>query len=200
MNKNIDTQDAPVFSYPLASGDLRYIEIGERKIYLRDEEGKGMIFRGEIAEIGAESEINLSEILLEYAMSCEGCSRAELAAEMLINFGEQLSQIYIGKTSKDTANRSPEDKITAAITCILNSMDVTYKQEVQADSIAYSLECCPLSECAQATGLNRSVEMAYLSLVTLFNNMIGRLSPEWTLLHPSGVEIDIPMHQVSLTR
>ena len=189
-------QDAPVFSYTLASGDLRYIEIGEREIYLRQVPSKGKIFRGEISGMGSEYYINLSEILLEYAMSCEGCSRAELATEMLTHFGDQLGQIYLDKIYEKSIDQATGDNLSTAITCLLNSMDAKYTQNSQIGTLEYILDCCPLSECAKDTGLNRSVEMAYLSLVSLFNRVINGISPGWILARPSAVQIDIPLHHI----
>lgn len=194
------TQDTPVFSYTLASGDLRYIEIGEREIYLRQIPSKGKIFRGEITGCGPECHINLSEIFLEYAMSCEGCSRAELATEMLVHFGDQMGQIYLDKVYQEIKDQAPGENLSSAMTCLLNSMDAKYSENIQADTLEYILDCCPLSECAKDTGLNRSVEMAYLSLVSLFNKVISGVSPGWGLVRPSSVEINIPLHRILITQ
>lgn len=194
------TRDTPVFSYTLASGDLRYIEIGEREIYLRQIPTKGKIFRGEISGMGPEYYINLSEILLEYAMSCEGCSRAELASEMLTHFGDQLGQIYLQKVHQQSSDQEAIENLSTAITCLLDSMDAKYNENTQPGKLEYILECCPLSECAKDTGLNRSVEMAYLSLITLFNTVISGVSPGWELVRPSAVEINIPLHRILIAQ
>ena len=200
MNETLDTQESPVFTYALASGDLRYIEIGEREIYLQQVPGKGLIFRGEIAGNIPGSEINLSEILLEYAMSCEGCNKAELATEMLLHFGEQLGHIYVETAAQDLQTLSDPEKISISMSCLLNSMEAKFRESLQANSIEYSLDCCPLSECAKDTGLNRSVEMAYISMEMLFKYVISILAPDWHLVHPSAVEIDIPLHRVLIAR
>ena len=196
MNETLETQDAPVFTYALASADLRYIEIGEREIYLRREPEGSLIFRGEIAGRGPDCYINLSEILLEYAMSCEGCSRAELATEMITHFGDHLGQIYVEYSDQNISDLDPQEKISSALACILNSMGAKFVAAIQPDSMEFSLDCCPLSECARDTGLNRSVEMAYLAFIALVNSVLSRLSPEWSLKRPSAVEINIPMHQI----
>ena len=199
MNETLETQDAPVFTYALASADLRYIEIGEREIYLRQEPEGSLTFRGEIAGCGPDSYINLSEILLEYAMSCEGCSREELATEMITHFGDHLGLIYVENEDQDLDDLDPQDRISNALTCILNSMGAKFVAAIQPGSMEFSLDCCPLSECARDTGLNRSVEMAYLAFIALVNSVLSRLSPEWSLVRPSAVEINIPMHQILIT-
>lgn len=200
MNETLDKQDAPVFSYTLASADLRYIEIGEREIYLRREPGGRLVFRGELSGRGPETYINLSEILLEYAMSCEGCSRAELASEMLLHFGGHLGKIYADTAAQESRALSQAEIISEAMICILTSMEAKFTEELQANSINYSLDCCPLSECAQDTGLNRSVEMAYISLLAIINTILERFAADWTLVSPSSVELNIPMHQILITR
>jgi len=200
MTETLNTQEAAVFSYALASADLRYIEIGEREIYLRSDPDKGLVFRGEIAGCGPDCTVDLSEILLEYAMSCEGCSRPELASEMLNHFGDYLGQVYVEKTIQDTEKLDSVDKISSALNCILNSMDAKFIEDKQASHLEYSLECCPLSECAKDTGLNRSVEMAYLSFLALCNGLITKLAPGWTLVRPSAVEINIPIHRILISQ
>ena len=200
MTETLNTQEAAVFSYALASADLRYIEIGEREIYLRSDPDKGLVFRGEIAGCGPDCTVDLSEILLEYAMSCEGCSRPELASEMLNHFGDHLGQVYVEKTIQDTEKLDSVDKISSALNCILNSMDAKFIEDKQASHLEYSLECCPLSECAKDTGLNRSVEMAYLSFLALCNGLITKLAPGWTLVRPSAVEINIPIHRILISQ
>jgi len=200
MTGTLDTQEGAVFSYALASADLRYIEIGEREIYLRSDPDKGLVFQGEIAGCGPDCYVDLSEILLEYAMSCEGCSRPELASEMLNHFGDHLGQVYVEKTIQDTEKLDRVDKISSAINCILNSMDAKFIEDNQANHLEYSLECCPLSECAKDIGLNRSVEMAYLSFLALCNSLITKLAPGWSLVHPSAVEIDIPIHRILISQ
>ncbi len=200
MTGTLDTQEGAVFSYALASADLRYIEIGEREIYLRSDPDKGLVFRGEIPGCGPDCYVDLSEILLEYAMSCEGCSRPELASEMLNHFGDHLGHVYVDNALQENQELDPAGKISAALNCTLNSMGAKFTEDKQARRIEYSLDCCPLSECAKDTGLNRSVEMAYLTFIALCNGLMSRLAPEWTLVHPSAVEINIPMHQILITR
>jgi hypothetical protein len=200
MSTAQETAAGPVFSYTLASADLRYIEIGERDIFLREKPAGGKYLRGEIAGVGEDSYINLSEILLEYAMSCEGCSRPELSTEMVTHFGSHLGEVLSEDILRDQQLETAGERLRAGITGILVSMDAQFEEDFQPASIEYTLDCCPLSECARDTGLNRSVEMAYTSLTNLLNTLTGKLASDWHLVHPSSIEINIPMHRVLLTR
>jgi len=200
MTETLDIQDVPVFSYALASADMRYIEIGEREIYLHNDPKAGLVFRGEIPGCGPECYVNLSEILLEYAMSCEGCSKQDLAAEMVIRFGEHLGDAYVEKTQHYAPELPTSDKLSNALKCILNSMSSTYIEDKKVDRLEYSLDCCPLSECAKNTGLNRSVDMAYLSFIAICKSLINGLAPNWELIYPSENENNIPIHRILIAQ
>lgn len=198
MTEILETLDAPVFSYPLASGDMRYIEIGEREIYLRSDTPSGIVFRGEISGCGSECFVELNEILLEYAMSCEGCREESKAGEEVSCFGEHLGKILVANIDDDIADMSVEDKLAYTFKCILNSMSSKYSENISVDRLEYSLDCCPLRECARDTGLNRSVEMAQISFVALCNYLIKSLAPDWELIEPTA-EGDIPIHKIFIT-
>ena len=196
MTEIVESQDAPVFSYALASADMRYIEIEKREIYLRYDPEAGLVFRGEISGCGPGCFVDLNEILLEYAMSCEGCRVESVASEEVVRFGEHLGEVLVTKTYQDIAELPTTEKLSSAFQCILNSMGAQYIEESKADRLEYSLDCCPLSECAVNTGLRRNVEMAHLSFTALCKSLIGALAPNWALMQPSEGDTNIPIHKI----
>ncbi|UCF28464.1 MAG: hypothetical protein JSW42_01910 [Chloroflexota bacterium] len=195
MTETLEIEDSPVFSYPLASGDMRYIEIGERDIYLRDIPDTGLVFRGEIPGCGSECYVELNEILLEYAMSCEGCREESKAGEEVTCFGEHLGKILLANTHDAIENLTKVDQVAFVFHRVLDSMSSNYREYVGDDKLEYSLDCCPLRECAQHTGLNRSVELAQISFVALCKYLIESLAPDWELVKPTA-EDDIPIHKI----
>ena len=200
MPETLEIQDAPVFSYVIASADMRYIEIGEREIYLRHDPDAGLVFRGEISGCGPGCFVDLNEILLEYAMSCEGCREQSVASEEVVRFGEHLGEILVAKTYHDISDLPTTEKLSSAIKCILNSMSVKYIEERKEDHLVYSLDCCPLSECAKSVGLSRSVVMAHLSFTALCQNLIKALAPNWVLMEPSEEDANNPIHKIVIAR
>ena len=64
-------REAQLFTYAIASSELRYSAVHERTIFLRSDPDP--IVRGEICDSGSDCYANLSQVLLEYAMSCECC-------------------------------------------------------------------------------------------------------------------------------
>lgn len=196
MNEVLEIQDAPIFSYAIASGDMRYISIGERDIYLRNDPEAGLIFRGEIAGCGPKCFFELNEILLEYALSCEGCREQRFVSEEVIRFGERLGKVLGDAIDHQHADLPVTEKLSIAYKSVLNSMSSKYIEEIKSDRIEYSLDCCPLSECAINTGLGRSITMAHISFVSLCRNLIGNLSPGWELLKPGEDSSEIPIHKI----
>lgn len=196
MPESMEIQEAPVLSYTLASADMRYIETGVREIYLRDVPEVGFVYRGEIPGCGPGCFVDLNEILLEYAMSCEGCKEEDTALEEVARFGVQLGEILVAKTQQDIVDLPTTDKLSRVFECILNSMSAAYNLESEKDRLEYSLNCCPLSECAKNTGLGRNVEMAHVSFTALCKTVLQALAPEWALLQPSEGDAHLPIHKI----
>ena len=199
MIETLKFQDVPAFSYKLASADMRYIEIGEREIYLRNDPNFGLVFRGEIPGCGSDCFVELNEILLEYAMSCEGCREQSTAPLEVARFGEHLAEVLVANTYGDIAELPTAEKLSSAFKCILNSMSAKYVEKSKPDYLEYFLDCCPLSECARNTGLNRSVEMAHISFVALCKSLISALAPNWVLVQPAEEDTQNPIHRIFIT-
>ncbi|MCK5313601.1 MAG: hypothetical protein KAJ53_00695, partial [Anaerolineales bacterium] len=87
-------------------------------------------------------------------------------------------------------------KLSRVFECILNSMSAAYSLESEKDRLEYSLNCCPLSECAKNTGLGRNVEMAHVSFTALCKTVLQALAPEWALLQPSEGDAHLPIHKI----
>ena len=61
---------------------MRYTEVAEMEIYLRDDPKAGLVFRGEISGCKPGRFVDLGQILLQYAMSCEECREQSVAKEI----------------------------------------------------------------------------------------------------------------------
>lgn len=199
MPEILETQEAPVFSYIIASADMRYIEVGEREIYLRNNPKAGLIYQGEIPGCGPGCHIDLSAILLEYVMSCEGCKEQGLALKEVVRFGEQLGDILAARTQPELAGLSASTRLASVFKCVLNSMHATFTEETKGDYLEYSLECCPVSDCAESSGHGRSVELALSAFVALCNSLVKTLAPDWVLSQPSPENATQPIHKIVLT-
>jgi hypothetical protein len=199
MFDEFNNHDQPIFSYVIASADMRYIELGKRNVYLRKSPKRGWVFRGEIPDCGADCFIDLSEIFLEYAMSCEGCRDDSEASEEAIRLGKHLGEKLVSSLSPDTSIFSTLEVLSSQFKIILNSMHSVYTEDAKANFLEYSLDCCPLRECAQSTGFGRNVEIAHLSVVALCKSLVDKLAPEWQLIQPSEQEADLPIRKITIS-
>jgi hypothetical protein len=196
MPETSDIQDAPVLSYVIASADMRYIEIGKREVFLRNDPKDGLVFQGEIPGCRPDCFVDLSEILLEYAMSCEGYGEQSVVTEEVAQFGSHLGEILLAKTYHNITELSPIEKLSSNFKCVLNSMSVKYIEDSKENHLEYSLDCCPLSVCAKSTGLSRSAELADVSFTALCISLVNALAPDWVLIHPSEEGTNIPIHKI----
>ncbi|HEC24238.1 MAG TPA: hypothetical protein ENI95_15115, partial [Chloroflexi bacterium] len=85
-------QSTPLHSYTLASADEFYEAIGLRVIYVQDDPQGGIRIWGESPEEDTSTAANLSQMLLEYALSCDVPGAQEWAFEQMEAFGEHLGK------------------------------------------------------------------------------------------------------------
>lgn len=156
---------------------------------LRSKPGLGPIVQGEMDGCGPDCEIDLGEILLEYALSCEGCKDDETAWESAGLFGVQLGRKLAVRLCKDS---EPIETMVLAFTCILNSLQVPFTLERTADRIKFSLAHSPLEDAAQRTGFNRGITTAHRALTALCRTMVRAAASNWTLIQPSRQEAASP--------
>ena len=193
-----EVSDTLLFSYTVASAEMRYIEVGERDIFLRSDPELGLVVRGEMPGCGPSCNANLSRILLEYALTCEGCKDKEEAAESAGLFGVRLGKILAAKLCIDPIRVKPIDNISHSFECILNSMGVSYQIDCTPDQLRFSLDESPLHKAARKTGTNRGVSNALRSFIALCRTMLRILAPEWTIQEPSERYNDDPILEVVL--
>lgn len=179
-------EDDALFSYIVASADMRYIEVGERQIMLRNEPGIGPMMRGEMEGCGPDCEINLSEILLEYALTCEGCRDLETAGESAGLFGVRLGRVLAARLCQDSDR---VETVKAGFRCILNSMQVPYTFEQSEDRLRFDLAYSPVHEAAQGMGSTRGIGSAQRALTNLCRTVLRIMAPNWTLVQPSKQDI-----------
>ena len=197
-NKDKTAIDAALFSYVVASADLRYIEVGERGVYLRWDPELGLIVRGEMTSVGPGHYANLSRILLEYALTCEGCKDHETAAQSAGLFGVRLGRILAVELCQDPTRTAVKDSVNQVFDIILNSMGVPCQKEHALDRLHYKFDEGPLINEAKKTGFSRGISLAHRSFVNLCRTILRVLAPDWVLYEPSERQTENPILEVIL--
>jgi hypothetical protein len=198
LQQPFSIRETQLFTYVVASGDMRYIPISERTIYLRNDPDLGPVVRGEIGDCGPVCYANLSQILLEYTMSCEGCQDPVQAGELVECIGERLGKILAARLFQDMPDLAVQDRVSGAFSFVLRSMAVSYKMEHTPGSLRYALADCPLHTTARPLALTRRVPVARRGFVALCDSMLRTLAPDWVLVQPSQHEAGEPLGEIVL--
>ena len=193
-----DISDSLLFSYVIASADMRYIEVGEREIYLRTDPQLGLVVRGEMSGFGSSNYANLSRILLEFALTCEGCDDQQEAGESAVLFGVRLGRILVDKLCQDPSGLNKTDNLSYAFECVVNSLGTPSHKNYSATQLRFTFDEGPLNKAAQVTGIKRGVSTAHRSFVALCKTMLRILAPDWILREPSQQDSEVPIREVVL--
>lgn len=191
-------QDAHLLSFVIASADMRYVEVNRREVYLRHDPELGLIVRGEMEGCGPACYVDLNQILLEHALSCEGCKDHVIAIETAEHFGRRFAQALVTGLAVGTQDVPPADRLAAAYECLLRSMSVPFKVQREAQRLRYDLAFSPLHQAAEGRALNLGLPMARWSFVTLCETVVKTLAPGWELLHPVYRAAERPIQRIEL--
>jgi len=192
--------DTPLFNYTIASADMRYIEIGERVLYLRADPEHGLHVRGEIPGCGPGCYVDLSQVFLEFTMSCEGCREEDVVDEALVYFGERLGTLLSSRLYPDEKKDAAVDRLVGMFDCIFRSMNVPYSMEQEQSRLHYSFASCPFCDNEAYAGFTRSMDMARLGFVSLCESILHNIAPGWVLEKPAKTDINNPLLEVVLIR
>jgi hypothetical protein len=197
---NHTAKDEELFSYVVASGDMRFIEIAERVLFLRDDPERGLIIRGEVPECGPDCYANLSHILLEHVMGYEDRHQAEQTAKAADQFGQRLAQEMIDIGILDLKCKAEAKALSDALAIVVNSMDVPFEVDQSGSYLRFRLAYCPLHASADKSGLNLWVPLAHRSLTALIETLLKGLAPGWKLQSPAERETDEPLREILVSR
>jgi hypothetical protein len=201
MPGNTDkASDAPLFNYALASADMRYIEIGERVIYLRKEPERGLVLRGEIPGCGPGCFVDLSQIFLEFPMSCEGCREQGIVEEAVTFFGGRLGTVLSSRIFPPGTREPADVRLPRIFDCVFNSLDIPFLLEKSSGRLHYILRYCPFCDKDEHAGFTRTMEMARLGFIALIESILHNVAQDWTLEKPTRKQISYPLLEVILSR
>lgn len=200
LNKGQSIRQGELLSYTIASGDMRYIEINERDVFLCGDPELGLIIRGEVPECGVDCDVNLSHILLEHAMTCSGCKEPLMAEETAERFGRQLGEKLAVLLCQDAPEAPNCDQLCDSFEVILKSMDASYQRECNDKVLVYDLEDCPLLDTARLNGFSQWAPMARRSFVSLCEGIVSTLQPTWVIEQPNGNTAISPISEILITK
>lgn len=192
--------DAEILTYVVASGDMRFIEINERTIFLRADPELGTVIRGEVPGCGQECFANLSQILLESVMSSGDSREANRTSQAAARFGRRLGRKLSEHFIRDYADQVGGASPDAAITILLNSMGVPFESELSGDVLRFTTAHCPLRTAASGAAMTLWVTPAHRAFVALVGTLLQGIAPGWILRKPDEVAPDPSLREIELVR
>ncbi len=198
--ENNMAQDEALLSYVVGSGDMRFIENGERALFFRHDPALGQVIRGELRECGPLCDVNLSEVLLEYVMGCEDCRGAKRTAEAADRFGRQLARRFIDLRCQKPADASGIEALADAVTTTLHSLGASFEVDQSGNILRFTLADCPLHTTARQSGLNLWVALAHRAFIALIEALLQELAPGWTRQWPVEHESDAPLRELRFVK
>lgn len=200
LTASSEAQEERLLSYVIASSNMRYIEVNERDVYLRQDPQLGLILRGEVPHCGPGCNANLSQMLLEYTMSCEDCRDQATKVRYTEQFGHNLGQKLLARLNGAAAAETGLDRLSLVLDVILNSLGAAFQKELAADRLRYELAHCPIHEAARDSGQNLWVAPAHRAFVVLCRHIIEALAPGYMLAQPAEVETEAPLETILIVR
>jgi hypothetical protein len=179
---------------------MRYIEINKRDVYLRSDPQLGPVVVGEVPDCGPDCNANLSQMLLEYTMSCEDCRDQATTARYIDHFGDNLGEKLIARLYDVVPETAGLDRLSEVMDIILNSMGVEFQKDLTVDHLRYDLAHGPIHETARNSGVTLWVAAAQSAFVALCRRVIQTLAPEWELVQPAEVETEVPLDTILIAR
>jgi hypothetical protein len=188
-----------VFQYVIASADMRFIERTERNVVLyQDADGEWMI-RGEVSGCGPACNVDLSHIILEFLMSCEGQDTTEQECSAQV-FSEKIGWTLIDRLQEIKPLLSEEDLLKKSLSCVMRSMGGEPTILIEADRCACYFSGCPLCLTISKMGLRRGKAPAHQLFQSLCETVAHRAHPTGAMVqlnvtvkddHDLAVEIEL---------
>lgn len=189
-----------LLSYTIASGDMRYIEISERDVFLRGDIQLGLVIRGKVSGCGPDCDVDLSHILLEQAMTCSGCKDPIIAFETASQFGRRLGQKLALRLGQDSEQLSGCDQLCNSFEIILKSMGASYQHECNESLVKFILDDPPLTVAAKKNGFSQWTPMARNTFIAMCEGIVHTLQPTWTIDRPNHLDAEGGIRQVAIRK
>ena len=177
-----------VLTYPLGSGD-RHFEVEEqRTVYLELNPEVGPRLIGEIAASGEKSDINLAELLLEFALFLEEVQDRDRVLRQVEFFGDQIGRSLAKMIQEDWPDLSLLEQAGRALDCVLFSMGARYTVRRVKNVLRYDLDLCPLKVVAQSKGRTLEEESSHQILMAICQSLVQAICPTIEVKIPGNSE------------
>ena len=116
---------------------------------------------------------SLSQVILEFIMSCESCSDPIVLDVYIDTFSTKLSNAIVLQTEEP----DPDAHLTSALECIFSSMGGEYVVSERSPDGTYGFKECPICAASKRMGIQRGLKTAHRTFVKLCQETVHSISP-----------------------
>ncbi len=189
----------PILAYPIASGPMCYAVVSERTVYLQGDLGAGFRLCGQIPGGSEASSVNLTQMLLEFAMTWNMAEDAGEARRQMQMFGRRLGKALADQRALTTPVNGVLGRAADALEDVFRSLDASFARCQTESELRYQLDPCPLHVTAQVTTMEGEAELAHYALNAICQSVVEALAPELRIQLPGGPNVEQVISVVALT-
>jgi hypothetical protein len=186
-----------LFSYTVASKDMFFSGIQERRICVYEDPCEGFQVIGEIPGQPHENCVDLCQILLEYALTCQSTYDTTDAQNRMEDFGRKLGEAIAIHVEGKPPIEITESLGPCVMEHLLNSMQAHCTVNHVGAEWLYSFDRCPLCETAIHMGICETT-LAHSGLNALCQTLIQSLDPSLVVTMPASNSMELVFSVVPL--
>lgn len=171
-----------VYSYVVRT-EARDVVMFQRTIYIEGSAADGFRLLAKIDE--EDTAIDLSEILLEDAMSSDDPGDVSISEDVVDGFGHVLGQAVARQIVALTPDLPSSKQAELGLACIVRSLGAPFTEEANEGAAQYRFDHCPLCDASDRTGIEE-VDLAHRGLSALLETTIGTIHPGQGVSMPRG--------------
>jgi hypothetical protein len=186
-----------LFSYTVASKDMFFSGIQERRICVCEDPAEGFQVIGEIPGQPHEECVDLCQILLEYALTCLSTSDSLNPRKRMEDFGRKLGEAIAAHVEGRPPNEITESLGPCVMEHLFNSLEAHCTVDHVGAEWLYSFDRCPLCETADRMGICETT-LAHSGLNALCQTLIQSLDPNLVVTMPASSYMELVFTVVPL--
>lgn len=165
-----------LYEYRITSKEMRSLDQNIRRIYLGVNEDGLTVVWGEVPGCGEECNTNLSELILEFIMSCEGCKDPDVL--------DQYQEIFCSKISNALSDQlqtvDAENQLRSLFEILFASMEGEYAIPEDMRTSPLGFERCPICVASTRMGMQRGLDQAHGTYFKLIQQLVQKASHKYS--------------------
>lgn len=193
-------EDIRLLSYEVGSADLWYSGLCVRDVSLCLAPDYELMIYGKLPDSGNTGSADLSQIILEYALSVQDFRNPARAFHAADCFGGRLGRNLAHQLDQLGWTTATSDLVCSTLHLIFRSMAASYTIYFSSKRIDLELDECPLHRCAQQTGIHCDMAIAHHAFRALVESVLFNLAQEWSVAGSNRGDSDPQLRHITLVK